>query len=82
MFSEGSACSGRSASAKEYIQKRIHKELLQAGREYLPETVHIDGLNAIITLEVALVRISYFLAAGMVCCGIWPDYGGNIPHHR
>ena len=44
----------RSVSAKEYIQKRIHKELLQAGREYLPEMVHIDGFNTIITLEVAL----------------------------
>ncbi len=44
----------RSVSAKEYIQKRSHKELLQTGREYLLETVHIDGFNTIITLEVAL----------------------------
>ncbi len=44
----------RSVSAKEYIQKRVNKELLQTGRRYLPETVHIDGFNTIITLEVAL----------------------------
>ena len=44
----------RSVSAKEYIQKRMNKELLQMEREYLPETVHIDGFNTIITLEVAL----------------------------
>lgn len=45
MFSERQRLAlARSASAKEYIQKRIHKELLQAGREYLPETVHIRRL--------------------------------------
>ena len=44
----------RSVSAKEYIQKRVNKELLQTGNEYLPETVHIDGFNTVITLEVAL----------------------------
>lgn len=44
----------RSVSAKEYIQKRVNKELLQTERGRLPETVHIDGFNAIITLEVAL----------------------------
>lgn len=55
MFSERQRLAlARSVSAKEYIRKRIHKELLQTGREYLPETVHIDGFNAIITLEVAL----------------------------
>ena len=62
----------RSVSAKEYIQKRIHKELLQAGREYLPETVHIDGFNAIITLEVALSGSPIF------CCrdGVLRDLAG------
>ncbi len=55
MFSERQRLAlARSVSAKEYIQKRIHKELLQIRREYLPETVHIDGFNTIITLEVAL----------------------------
>lgn len=55
MFSERQRLAlARSVSAKEYIQKRTNKELLKAGREYLPETVHIDGFNTIITLEVAL----------------------------
>jgi hypothetical protein len=44
----------RSVSAKEYIQKRVNKELLQTERGNLPETVHIDGFNTVITLEVAL----------------------------
>lgn len=44
----------RSVSAKEYIRKRVNKELLQTGNEYLLETVHIDGFNTVITLEVAL----------------------------
>lgn len=44
----------RSVSAKESIQKRVNKELLQTERGYLPETVHIDGFNTVITLEVAL----------------------------
>ena len=44
----------RSVSAKEYIQKRVNKELLQTERGRLPETVHIDGFNTVITLEVAL----------------------------
>lgn len=44
----------RSVSATEYIQKRVNKELLQTEREYLPKTVHIDGFNTVITLEVAL----------------------------
>ena len=44
----------RSVSAKEYIQKRVNKELLQTERGYLPETVCIDGFNTVITLEVAL----------------------------
>lgn len=44
----------RSVSAKEYIQKRVNKELLQTERGNLPETVHLDGFNTVITLEVAL----------------------------
>lgn len=44
----------RSVSAKESIQNRVNKELLQTRREYLPQTVHIDGFNTIITLEVVL----------------------------
>lgn len=32
----------------------MNKELLQTGNEYLLETVHIDGFNTVITLEVAL----------------------------
>lgn len=44
----------RSVSAKESIQKRVNKELLQTERGHLPETVHIDGFNTVITLEVAL----------------------------
>ena len=76
MFSERQRLAqARSVSAKEYIRKRIHKELLQTGREYLPETVHIDSFNAIITLEVALSGSPIFCCR--VCCGIWPDYGGH-----
>lgn len=44
----------RSVSARESIQKRMNKELLQTERGRLPETVHIDGFNTVITLEVAL----------------------------
>ena len=44
----------RSVSARESIQKRVNKELLQTERRRLPETVHIDGFNTVITLEVAL----------------------------
>ena len=55
MFSERQRLAlARSVSAKECIQKRINKELLQRGSKYFPETVHIDGFNTIITLEVAL----------------------------
>ena len=62
----------RSVLAKEYIQKRIHKELLQTGREYLPETVYIDGFNTIITLEVVLSGLPVF------CCrdGVLRDLAG------
>lgn len=73
MFSERQRLAlARSVSAKEYIRKRIHKELLQTGREYLPETVHIDGFNAIITLEVALSGSPIF------CCrdGVLRDLAG------
>lgn len=44
----------RSVSARESIQERVNKELMQTERGRLPETVHIDGFNTIITLEVAL----------------------------
>ena len=44
----------RSVSARESIQKRVNKELLQTERGRLPETVHIDGFNTVNTLEVAL----------------------------
>lgn len=55
MFSERQRLAlARSVSAKESVQKRIRKELLQAKAEDLPTTVHIDGFNTIITLEVAL----------------------------
>ena len=55
MFSERQRLAlARSVSAKEYIQKRMNKELLQMEGEYLPEMVHVDGFNTIITLEVAL----------------------------
>ena len=40
----------RSVSARESIQKRVNKELLQTERGRLPETVHIDGFNTVITL--------------------------------
>lgn len=55
MFSERQRLAlARSVSAEEYVRKRLCKELLQKGKEYLPKTVHIDGFNMIITLEVAL----------------------------
>lgn len=44
----------RSVSAKEWIRIRNSKELLQKGVRNLPKSVHIDGFNTIITLEVAL----------------------------
>lgn len=55
MFSERQRLAlARSVSAKEYIQRRIDKELLQKEAVSLPRTVQIDGFNIIITLEVAL----------------------------
>lgn len=55
MFSERQRLSlARSVSAREWIEKRCNKELLQKGIQNLPQTVHIDGFNLIITLEVAL----------------------------
>ena len=44
----------RSVLARESIQKRENKELLQTERGRLSETVPIDGFNTVITLEVAL----------------------------
>lgn len=44
----------RSVSSREWIEKRNSKELLQKEKKNFPETVHIDGFNMVITLEVAL----------------------------
>lgn len=55
MFSERQRLAlARSVSPAEGIVRRNSKELLKQGRESLPQTVHIDGFNTIITLEVAL----------------------------
>lgn len=55
MFSERQRLAlARSVSAKEYVQTRISKELLQNGTGMIPRIVHIDGFNTIITLEVVL----------------------------
>ncbi len=55
MFSERQRLAlARSVSAKEYVQTRISKELLQNGKGMIPKLVHIDGFNTIITLEVVL----------------------------
>lgn len=55
MFSERQRLAlARSVSAGEWIRIRNSKELLQKGVQNLPKTVHIDGFNTIITLEVAL----------------------------
>ncbi len=44
----------RAVSPQEWIRKRSSSELLRKENRNLPETVHIDGFNTIITLEVAL----------------------------
>lgn len=63
MFSERQRLAlARSVSSGEWIEKRTGKELLRAGKK-LPDTVHIDGFNTIITLEVALSGSPVF------CCG-------------
>lgn len=55
MFSERQRLAlARTVSPREWIQKRREKELLQNGGRNLPESVHVDGFNMIITLEVAL----------------------------
>lgn len=55
MFSERQRLAlARSVSSKEWICRRIEKELLQRGPQNLPPKVHIDGFNTIITLEVIL----------------------------
>lgn len=55
MFSERQRLAlARSVSAREWSEKRNRKELLQKENEPLPQMVHIDGFNTIITLEVAL----------------------------
>lgn len=55
MFSERQRLAlARTVSPMERIIERKSKELLQKGKKKLPKTVHIDGFNTIITLEVAL----------------------------
>ena len=55
MFSERQRLAlARSVSAKEYVQTRSSKELLQNRKGLIPKIVHRDGFNTIITLEVAL----------------------------
>ena len=55
MFSERQRLAlARSVSAREWSEKRNRKELLQKRNKPLPQMVHIDGFNTIITLEVAL----------------------------
>lgn len=55
MFSERQRLAlARSVSSKEWVSRRNEKELLRKGLQNLPQTVHIDGFNTIITLEVAL----------------------------
>ena len=55
MFSERQRLAlARSVSAREWSEKRNRKELLQKENEPLPQMVHINGFNTIITLEVAL----------------------------
>ncbi|MGF0032920.1 DUF434 domain-containing protein [Bariatricus sp. SGI.154] len=44
----------RTVSPKEWIVERNRKERLIQAENNLPKTVHIDGFNTIITLEVAL----------------------------
>lgn len=54
MFSERQRLAlARTVSSHEWIARRHSKELLHKDQN-LPATVHIDGFNAIITLEVAL----------------------------
>lgn len=55
MFSERQRLAlARAVSPGESIIRRNGKELLRQEERKLPETVHIDGFNTIITLEVAL----------------------------
>lgn len=55
MFSERQRLAlARMVSPMERITERKSKELLQKEEKKLPKTVHIDGFNTIITLEVAL----------------------------
>ena len=62
----------RSVSAEKWIRKRLARELLQRKEKELPKTVHIDGFNTIITLEVALSGSPVF------CCrdGVLRDLAG------
>ena len=73
MFSERQRLAlARSVSPKEWLEKRNSKELVQTGKGNLPETVHIDGFNTVITLEVALSGSPVF------CCrdGVIRDLAG------
>ena len=55
MFSERQRLAlARAVSPREWIEKRNSRELLQKKVRKFPKTVHIDGFNTVITLEVAL----------------------------
>lgn len=55
MFSERQRLAlARVVSSRDCIKKRRDKELLQSGSRNIPKSVHVDGFNLIITLEVAL----------------------------
>lgn len=73
MFSERQRLAlARAVSSREWILKRRDKELLQNGDRNLPESVHVDGFNMIITLETALSGSPVF------CCrdGVLRDLAG------
>lgn len=62
MFSERQRLAlARMVSPMERITERKSKELLQKEEKKLPKTVHIDGFNTIITLEVALSGSPVFI---------------------
>lgn len=64
MFSERQRLAlARSVSPEEWMKKRSSKELIHQEDKQLPKSVHIDGFNTIITLEVALSGSPVF------CCG-------------
>lgn len=58
----------RSVSPLEWIVKHNAKEILQQEGESFPKTVHVDGFNTIITLEVALSGSTVFRCGdGTIC---------------